>query len=256
VTLESAVPADWMDRVQKLVDDRVSAAIAGILRNARITGGQGLTVGGGGTFTVAGGRFRVQYPDNLGGGEAVYSGDIYSGGVYVGTGFLVQAPDGTDMILARQDLGGGHRVELYDSGNRIIVGNDATSGQGLARPYLDSAPRLTRYVDWPTFTLATIDVWETVHSWSHVKQHPRLEACVYASMDTAATAGEMRIMVDGIQLGSTAALAFAQGPNFFGPANVAGAHMAVLDVQVQIRRTTATGAVRLTPAYCRGKQSP
>lgn len=252
MTQEAAVPDSFKKQILRWIDERVAKAMRSApLRNA--------SIGDGGSLTLRGGTFRAKYPEAEGGETAVSIGPQHhpTSGGYLGTGLLVQAPDGTDMIVARQDAQFDNtRVDIYDSGNRIIFGNDASSGLGLARPYLDSQPRLSRYVDWPTFTLATIDVWETVYEYSHTKQHPRLEVAVMASMDTAATTGELRVMVDGVQLGSTSSIAYAFGPSYFGPANVAGLHMAVLEVEIQVRRTTATGGMKLAPMYCRGRQSP
>ncbi len=258
MTAQAGMPLDFWEQVRKVAAEEVAKyARSGPSRNSSITGGSGTTIGEGGELVIDGGRFRAKYPANLGGGESVYIGDIYVGGNYTGTGLLAQSPSGVDMILARQDTQFGNtRVDLYDSGNRVIVGNDAATGQGLARPYLEHTPYLTRYGDWRTFTMATTDVWETIIAYSVVKQHPRLEVCVLASMDTAATTGELRVLVDGVQLDTTASLAYAQGPNTFGPDHVLGGHMAVLTVEVQARRTTATGGIKAEHKYSRSRQSP
>ena len=247
MTQEAGVPRDLWGKIQKRIDESVAKlARSGMLRNASITDGN---------LTVKGGSFRAQYPENLGGGNSVYIGDIYGGGGYAGTGMLVQAPDGTDMILARQDAQFGNtRVDLYDSGNRVIVGNDASSGMGLARPYLPSTFYRKRYQDMTIST--TSATFETLFEAQIHKQHPRYEVGCRATMDTSGTTGEVQVLINGVALGSTQAQSFLIKPNVFGPANVAGSHMSTLTVEIQGRVTSGSGALRVEPQYLIGRQSP
>ena len=144
MTQEAGVPADFWGRIQKMIDDAVAKlARSGMLRNASITGGA-LTIKEGGTL-------RVLYPATLGGGPGVFFGDIVGAitGNYLGTGMLIQAPDGTDMAVFRTDATLGTTMSnIYDSGDRIIFGNDAASGQGLARPYVGGAFAAHRFTDF------------------------------------------------------------------------------------------------------------
>lgn len=258
MTQEAGVPAGFWERVEQIAERAVAKyARSGALRNASITGGGGLTIGGGGDLTVAGGRFRAKYSATLGGGDAVYVGDMYSSvdGAYLGTGLLVQAPDGTDLAMFRYDeVFGRTRWDLYDSGNRIIVGNDASSGQGLARPYLPASFYRTQFAHFDVSTTSATfqTLWEAqIH-----KQLPRLEVGARATMDTAATTGELRVLVNGVAFGATFAQSFLVQPNIFGPATVAGAHMDVLTVEIQGRVTSGSGALRVEPQYLVGRQSP
>jgi hypothetical protein len=247
VTQEAAVPASLIQQIKRMIDEGVAAGLRSAPnRNSQISSG--------GTFTVNGGRFQVLYPSSLGSGSSVYVGDLYSGGSYAGTGLLAQDSNGTDMLMARHDTASGtQRVEMYDSGNRIIVGNDANSQQGLARPYLPAAFYRKRYADMSVST--TSATFETLWESQIHKQHPRYEVGVRASMDTPATTGELQVLVNGVALGSAAAQSFAVVSNVFGPVAVAGTHMSVLTVEIQGRVTSGSGALRVEPQYLVGRQS-
>jgi hypothetical protein len=88
------------------------------------------------------------------------------------------------------------------------------------------------------------------------KQHPRLEVAVRAGMDTAGATGQIRCLVNGVPHGGVGEVAFAISPTTFGPANVAGDHMAKLAIEVQVQRTSASGAMRVAPILVQGRQSP
>lgn len=248
---EAAVPAGLWERVRKIAAEEVARfARSGFLRNARISGGAGLTV-------ADGGKFRALYPDELGGETAFYVGDIYGAESrdYLGTGVLIQAPDGTDLAVFRTDSHFGTTMQnIYDSGGRIIFGNDAASGQGLARPYLSGGFARARYADWGVST--TSSTFETLFEQRIWKQHPRLEVAVRASMDTTDTTGEVRVLVNGVQLGATTSEGYATTYRYFGPEPIAGAHMETVIVEIQGRRTSATGALRVESRYWVGRQSP
>lgn len=243
-------PPGLIERIMKMVDERIARfARSGFLRNARISGGSGLTI-------ADGGQFRAEYPVELGGGLMLYLGRIVSvtTGEYTGTGLLLQAPDGTDMVVIRTDAQFGTTMHnIYDSGGRIILGNDAASGQGLARPYIGGGFARARYSDWSVDT--TSSEWETLFERLIWKQHPRLEVALRASMDTAGTTGEVRVLVDGVPFGAETAETYATSYRYFGPAPIAGDHMEIVAVEIQGRRTSATGALRVEPRYWMGRQS-
>jgi hypothetical protein len=252
VTQEAGTPPDFWRRIEQVAERAVAKyARSGALRNSRISGGNGLTI-------ADGGKFRAQYPADQGGDDAFYVGDIFSASnpdLYLGTGVLIQAPNGNDMATFRSDAQFGTTMHnIYDSNNNIIFGNDAASAQGLARPYVPGAFYRARYADWTVSTSA--GTFETLWATRMLKQHPKLEVGVRASMDTSGATGELRVLVNGQQLGAISAVEFVLGYFIFGAAAVAGDHMAALDVEIQARRTSASGAVRVEPWYAPlGRQS-
>lgn len=244
---EAAVPPDVYQSLRRMwMQDIADAYRSGALRNASISEG--------GNLIVKGGLFAVLYPEARGGGAAVAVGDLYAGGSPVGTGLLVQAPDGTDMIVARYDeFFGNTRVDIYDSGGRIIFGNDASSEQGLARPYIGGPFAAHRFPDFRYSV--TSPSFETVASYWVTKQHPKIRVTVRASMDTSGETGELRVMENGVQLGATTAEAFAISTRDFGPASFAGDHMERRLVEVQGRRVSGAGTLRIEPMGWEAVQS-
>lgn len=255
MTQQGDIPPDLWARIDQMIDRKVAAlARSGMLRNASISGGTGLTVGGGGNLTVDGGSFDAKYPAGEGGGVAVHIGDQYESGSYIGTGLLVQAPNGTDMIVARQDtFFGNTRVDLYDSGNRVIVGNDAATGQGLARPYVPFVVYQSRSADWPTVSSGT---FTTVYRAKGPKQQPKLYVETWANAVDPASVAEVRVLVNGApwDVPKLSTAGFVTGLNF-GPTAVDGGHMDTLSIEVQFRLASGTGVVQCGAARVEGRQS-
>lgn len=246
--IEAGTPPGLMEKIRQIAAEEVAKFIrSGFMRNA--------SIGEGGSFTLKGGQIRAEYPQSEGGGLAGFFGRIVSAldGTYLGTGWLIQAPDGTDMFTARSDAASGATwVNLYDSHGTIIVGNDTYSGQGLARPFVGGGFARARFTDWSVST--TSATFETLYSTLVYKQHPRLEVSVRASMDTAATTGEVRVLVDGVQLGATSSEGFVLSTRYFTGA-IAGSHMEPVLVEIQGRVAGGAGALRVESRYWMGKQS-
>ena len=244
MTQEAGTPPGFWERVEQIAERAVAKyARSGALRNARISGGNGITVGDGG-------KFRVEYPAEQGSGPMLYVGNIVGieTGAYQGTGLLLQAPDGTDMMVVRSDAEFGTTMHnIYDSGGRIIFGNDAASGMGLARPYIGGTLHRKRFTNWDVETTST--TFETLYHTRMRKQHPKLAAGVMASTTVTGATGEVRVMVNGLQLGAVSPVAFVAGFHEFGPEPVSGDHLGTLDVEVQARVTAGAAAVRVEPWY-------
>jgi hypothetical protein len=242
------VPPDLWGRIERMIDARVADAMrSGPLRNASITGGE---------TRVQGGKLRVLYPDDEGGDAAVYFGDIYVAtdpDQRLGTGLLVQAPNGVDIASFRSnnetDV---PLVQIRDGGGNQVFLTDQHNGQGLSRPYIGGAFYPARYVDMTVSTTsATFEtLWEAVI----YKQHAYLLVGARASMDTTGTTGETRVLVDGVQLGAVETEGFSIANNIWGPLPVAGDHLEPLTIQIQGRRTSATGALRVVPTYVMGRE--
>jgi hypothetical protein len=203
------------------------------------------TISEGGTLTIKGGRLRVLYPADQGGGDGVYFGDLYAAGEYVGTGLLVQAPDGGDIATFRSDAASGIPLAVIRDGQQnAVFFTDTGTGVGLGRPYLPFVFYGARFSGDPSLT--TSSTFETLWQAFTYKQH----AAVYvaaASMADAGVAGEVRVLVNGVQLGSTQSVSSTAAAHAFGVAAVAGANMASLQVQIQARVTSGAGSLRVFP---------
>lgn len=257
--LDAALPPGLFERIRMMIREEVGELLrAGLLRNASIGEGGGLTIRDGGNLTIRdGGDLYVRYREENGGGTAVYAGDLYAPGTntYRGTGLGAFAEDGTAIAQFRTDnqWGDGAPVaEVYDAGQRVVFAPDAASGQGLARPYVPAVFHRARFGDWVT---TTSGAFETLFTATLNRQHPRLYVQARASNDTAGATGEVRVLVNGVQWGATLPTQFLVENKTWGPAPVDGTHMASLTVQVQARVSGGGGGVRVEPSSCLGLQS-
>lgn len=258
---QGAIPPDVYQSLRRMwMQDIADAYRSGALRNARISGGHGLTVSGGGGITIDGGAFRVT---GLPGVDPEATGDatVYMGGVTPtlpdGTlqpGLIIRREDGT-LALALYDPtpdpsvpdGFNQFLALYDRAQQIVMSDDTDSGQGLARPYVPIPVTRARYTDWVAVTDGGfVDVIETPGEF--YKVNARARAHIRCTTDLAGTAGEVRVLVDGVQVGATQAVGFAITTNYVGPFVVPGGAYTTHQIKIQARRTAGTGAVRLDAA--------
>lgn len=246
MTQEQATPPGFWERVQQMIDRAVAASgRSGPLRNATISGGGGLT--------VKGGALKVRFPDTLGGGLGVYFGDLLETGTgtYLGTGLLIQDADGQDIAQIRTDDATGKSVVVLNDAQGHNVLTTYGTDIGMSRPYLQGGFVPARYADWTvTSTSATFETLWRGNLW---KQNPAIFVRTRASMDTAGETGEVRVMVDGVQLGSTMSVGFGLTTLDFGPEDVTGEHMEFLDVEIQGRRVSAAGSLRVAPGVWIGR---
>lgn len=141
-------------------------------------------------------------------------------------------------------VGGFHQFwALFDLQNNIVASDDATSGQGLARPSLPVP--FYDYTGAPPVTTTSATFATLQRSGKFIKHHPRLQAQLLVASG-ASTTGEVRLWdaTHGVQIGATVSL--AAGVFTFvdiGPAAVTGAHMEQVDIDVQARRITGAGTI-------------
>lgn len=245
--VDAGTPPGLWERVRKIAAEEVAKFMrSGFLRNASITGG-GLSIRGGFLRLLAGG-VQTFYVGPV--TPAMPDGSAQQG-------WIVRREDGsTALALYDPDPASGgffQFLALYDRAGNIVMSDDTDSGQGLARPYVPGTFHRTRYAD---FSVSTVSgTWETLWDTYLPKQHPRLAVGYRASMDTSGTSGEVRVMVGTTQVGATTAEGFAITTRDIGPAPVPGGHMETLRVEIQARRLSTSGALRVEPLYVRGVQS-
>jgi hypothetical protein len=240
VTDNAGVPRDFLGVIQKMIEDAVAKlARSGMLRNASITGG---------TLTIKeGGTLKARYPATLGGGVGVFFGDVINAGTgaYVGTGLLMQAPNGYDIASFRSDVTTGTSIAVIRDGQQnAVFYTDTVTGQGLGRPYLPFTFYSARFTDTPSVTISA--TFETLWTADTYKQLAGMFVGA-ASLADAGTAGEVRVLVNGVQLGTTQAVSSVAAAHSFGAAAVAGAHMAAQGVEIQARVTSGAGSLRVLP---------
>lgn len=176
-------------------------------------------------------------------------------------GVLFNREDGSlAMVLA--DLNPGsppfkQSVQILDRNNRVVVADDTNSGTGLAVPHLAaSALGNTNTATWPATTNAT---WTAIANGYHEVQNPKLGWVISLEAD-ANTTGQFRLMIGGVQIGTTQTLAGGASGAFatWAPAAalVTGVSIGTIAfVELDAQRTVGTGTIRAQVQWLSGVQS-
>jgi hypothetical protein len=110
------------------------------------------------------------------------------------------------------------------------------------------------FADWTVATTST--TFETLWKGEMLKQHPKLSVATRATTDTSGSTGEIRVLVNGVQLGSSvASVGFALTTSLLGPDVVDGDHMKLLTVEIQGRMASGAGSLKVEPLHVIGRQS-
>ena len=218
------------------------------IRNSTISGGAGLAVVDGGLLKVvdSGGTVIAEF------GALPGLAPKLDGSPQVG--FVFRRDSGEPVAYCYTNVSGGLQSWAWqDRAGNGIVADDAFSGVGLATPYISMPWAHAVYTTWPGTTSSTfVDLWRS----DIVQQHPVLDATIGATTDVSGTTGEVRLMVDGVQVDTTLTVGFGIGWNpFFGTFPSGGGWLARRVVTVQARRTAGTGTVRCEPSGLQGIQS-
>lgn len=214
--------------------------------------------GGAGLRIVDGGSLALKAPD---GTLVFYIGPVAPNQTDGSPqpGWLVTRADGTVVLMLRDQFPGDDGAQLnqalnwYDREGNVVLADDTNSGRGLARPFLTGGFYKARFNDWTVAT--TSGAFETLWQQQITKQQPRLIVGYRAATDASGVTGETRVMVNGVQWGATQAEEFVANYRNLGPLPVAGANGSSLLVEIQGRRTSASGSVRVEAAFWQGFQS-
>ena len=249
--VDAATPPGLWERVRQIAQQEVAKLLrSGLLRNASISDG-GLTIKGG----------FLRLLDKVLGVDLFYVGPVNPPRAD-GTpqqGWIVRRADGSVVLLLLDalptDSGGALNQALnwFDRSRNVVLADDTDSGQGMARPHLNGGWSRTRFGDITVST--TSSSFETLWDTRLTKPQPKLEVWYRASMDTAGTTGEVRVLVNGQPFGAVQAQGFVLATQVVGPLPVAGDHMDTLVVEIQGRRSSASGALRVEPLPWFGRQS-
>ncbi|WP_374969927.1 hypothetical protein [Terrabacter sp. BE26] len=167
---------------------------------------------------------------------------LYSGGLATnGFGTYLQRINGTQALtFADSDPVNEsvQRIALADSDGKPLLAEDA-AGSGAAWPL---APIQFRGLSWPTWSNNNGAAFVSIEAATTYKTSPRLYVSVQGICDSTA-AGEMRLLVNGTQLGATVALPnlALTGSTFGTPAALPGAIGDGLSIELQTRVTSGTG---------------
>lgn len=159
--------------------------------------------------------------------------------VYRSTGEIaLSMEDGAPAVDGFQQY-----LAIWDRSGAIIAGDDTTSGQGLARPYLPIP--FYPYLDPPAITTTASTFTTLMRSAAHAKQHPRIQVGVTVQTGSGTT-GEVRLWnrTSGVAIGSTLTIPANSWADYnIGPAALGGAHMDTIDLDIQARRTGGAGTI-------------
>ncbi|CAL9607818.1 hypothetical protein SUDANB95_05526 [Actinosynnema sp. ALI-1.44] len=158
---------------------------------------------------------------------------------------------GADILFTYAAVNGVQFWALTDAISNIIMSDDAVAEQGIARPSLGIPTRTVRWDQLPSSDGATFEQVEDTGFF--FKQQPYCHVQVVHCSTASGTTGEARLMLDGVQVGSTIAVGFAVS---FASATfpVAGTHMSQHRLTLECRRTAGTGRVGASMVV-RGEQS-
>lgn len=175
-------------------------------------------------------------------------GDIpFSDGSHRGMAAFSTGGDGA-AFAATTDPSGKFNVVTYDAnGNAVFSMNTAAPGMG--RPYLPVALFPIKAASLESSQSAT---FETVLQGAAVQTHAALDFLGQVAAD-AATTGEMKLLVNGAQVGATISIPAGVFTDFeitptTIPGSVGGSYT-FLSFAIQLRRLTGTGSVYVAPTW-------
>lgn len=247
--IDAETPPGLWERIDQKIDAAVAKLLkSGLLRNASISGGG---------LTIKGGFLKLQAP-------GATNDTVFVGGVTPNApdgslqpGFVLRRNDGTVAFILRDGspLTDGYfqHWTWYDRAGNVVVSEDATSGQGLATPYLPIPL-------YPGLSVAGLPAATMSSSFTALwvarapKQQPRLALGFLASAPAGTTA-EVRLMVGSTQVGSTVTVTGGTLTDTTIIGAVTGAHMSEMRVNLEARMASGLGAVQVFPVRCEGRQS-
>jgi hypothetical protein len=140
------------------------------------------------------------------------------------------------------------RLKLYDRGGVKILAEDP-QGDGLEWPAIPIPFGGLDYTKWPGTTSATFAALLEGYSY---RMHRRAYVGVRHTTDISGTTGEIRLLANGTQVGSTVSVGFSLGHSFIGPFTVPGAGGSGVTYSVEGRVTTGAGKVLADVDYAWG----
>jgi hypothetical protein len=208
-------------------------------RNTTISGGAGLTI-------KDGGQFRIIDPDGTVIAEfgALPDRAPRSDGKPQ-VGWILRRDNGEPAAACLTNVIGGLQAwQWLDRSGNVLLADDALSGVGLAVPFLPMVWGLARYTDWPTTTSAT---FEDIYRCRIIKQHHNIQYALAHTSSTSGTTGEVRVMLDGTQIGTTISTGFVISfPTISVDIDAIGGHLTSHVLTVQARRTAGAGAIHVS----------
>lgn len=217
--------------------DPIAAKLAELQRQIDELGRRTLNnanIGSGGLTVQEGGEFVVLHPS----GDWLFKVAKGAQGKY----FLsIHRDDGTTAFEIGTTTGGNQYWAMYDRSGNIVASDDAISGQGMSRPWLNIPMLNTTVASLPTTTSAS---WLSVASSGWIqKQQPYIEAQALLLSNTGGV-GQARYTINGTQVGDVMPIADGMfGWTSLQTLAVAGNFADYFRLELQLQLTNATGNV-------------
>lgn len=176
---------------------------------------------------------------NAAGRTILYIGKLASGDF----GVIFYRADGSLAFAMYDPLGGTDQfMAMYDQQGNIVVGDDAASSQGLARPYL-TVPAMpdSTSADVTTTSGSMTNLWQLPYT----KQHPKLDVTILARASDGTTNGSFDVYDEtiGQVLGSAQSVGLGGFSYLSWTVTVPGSHLSFHELRVRGRRTAGAGTV-------------
>lgn len=168
--------------------------------------------------------------------------------------FGVWRDDGTLALSVWDDNTSTYQqfVGVWTRGGQLVVADDATDGNALARPYLSHSFYRARTSDWPSTTSGS---FQTIFRSKCYRQHAKALIAVRHIAD-GSTAGQIQVVetttattIGPVSVGTT------ETETLFGPTAIGTSYMQPLVFEIQVRRTSGGGSIRCEPSYFTGVES-
>lgn len=233
---------DFLDRFRALEQRVRQLENAAPLQNATISGGAGLTIQDLGRFLIERGGSALI---NDGQGRVLlYAGGLSETvpGVPQGYGVFLARLDGSYAMRFSDDADDEQvqRWKFYDRNGKRILAEDP-QGDGLEWPALPLVFANMDYTTWPGTPSTTFTALAQAVAY---RQHRRAFVTVRHTTDESTTSGQLRLMVNGTQVGSTISVGFGIGENLVGAFDVPGVHGDSTTYTIEARTTAGPGKVR------------
>lgn len=219
-----------------------------------VDNGGGINVNDGGEITTVGGII-VAYAE-----DGVTPVVAFGTSPFDGTlrGLVAYRQDGSPMLSTETgpSVAAGGFFAVIDRNGRIVLSDDAVSGHGLAAPHLGGAFLSSN--DVTTWAKTTSGAFTEIARGYYEVQNPRVQWVIEHGCD-GGTTGEIRVKINGSQVGSTQTSPdgvisqwFDTGEDIPSLASVIGG---VLPVTLEARTTSGGGNVYARLLLLRGQQS-
>jgi hypothetical protein len=162
--------------------------------------------------------------------------------------------DGSVTSIQWDDDEGNGYWSWYDEAGNSVVSDDTVSGQGLARPYLQYASTPWTQVLTPP-ELTTLGTFDPMARIAGQKQQPYLRVYLLTQADVGTT-GEVQLAIGGSAI-TAAPTSIPDGANLYQTvdAELPGEHLSIFTVDVEARRVSGAGSIRVGVAFASGRQS-